>query len=90
LTEPQWIEAAQREAAVKWAALREQAASSRAERKPQLEERRAEMKADYQGRTAKPREARGLRKEAWKLTRAAVIPDARDDVNVRRPLGRRR
>ena len=44
---------------MKWAALREQAASSRAERKPQLEERRAEMKADYQGRTAKPREPRG-------------------------------
>jgi hypothetical protein len=41
-------------------------------------------------RTAKLREARELRKEAWKLTRAAVIPDARDDVNVRRPLGRRR
>jgi uncharacterized membrane protein len=58
------VEATRLEGEAKAAALHEQAATARAERKQQLDKRKADIQADYKARSAKLHQARQLAKEA--------------------------
>jgi uncharacterized membrane protein len=67
-------EAAQREGEAKVAALNQQAAAAGAEQKRELDQREAEIRADYARRTAKLDQARALRKEVDELAEEALTP----------------